>query len=248
MLGVIIEFIVAASLVVVAGIVLARCADQIAEVTHLGHLVIGTVLLAAATSLPELTVDLSAVRQGLPDLAMKDLLGSSLMNLLILAVLDLTSHSRGKMLSRMAAGHALAGSMSIALTAIVGFALVTAGRYADPSLLDVSLPCWAILLGYVFGVRVVFSRSAVGRCGGERSGQGACRPGSGPGNRLAGPVEADSGVRHRDHRSGRRRSAAARAAGLQSAKAFGNVRPAEKFGSRRQRFSGKIPLKYPAHL
>jgi len=34
-------------------------------------------------------VDISAVRQGMPDLAFGDLFGSSLMNLLILAVLDL---------------------------------------------------------------------------------------------------------------------------------------------------------------
>ena len=87
MLVVSLEFLALAMVVALAGTYLARSADQIAEITRLGRLLIGSVLLAAATSLPELTVDLSAVRQGMPDLAVGDLFGSSLMNLLILASL-----------------------------------------------------------------------------------------------------------------------------------------------------------------
>lgn len=79
------EFLALAAVVALAGTFLARSADQIAEITRLGRLLIGSVLLASATSLPELTVDVSAVRQGMPDLAAGDLFGSSLMNLLILA-------------------------------------------------------------------------------------------------------------------------------------------------------------------
>jgi len=83
------EFLALAAVIAPAGTFLAKSADQIAEITRLGRLLVGSVLLAAATSLPELTVDISAVRQGMPDLAVGDLFGSSLMNLLILAVLDL---------------------------------------------------------------------------------------------------------------------------------------------------------------
>ncbi len=43
---------------------------------------------------------------------------AALFNLLILAVLDLTRYSHGRMFSETSARHALAGSMSIALTAI----------------------------------------------------------------------------------------------------------------------------------
>ncbi|MDZ4851644.1 MAG: sodium/calcium exchanger protein [Pirellulaceae bacterium] len=100
MLVVSLEFLVLAVVVALAGTFLAKSADQIAEITRLGRLLIGSVLLAAATSLPELTVDISAVRQGMPDLAVGDLFGSSLMNLLILAALDLAHRSGGKMLSR----------------------------------------------------------------------------------------------------------------------------------------------------
>ena len=90
-------------MIVVAGTYLAKCADANAEITKFGRMLIGSVLLAGATSLPELTVDISAIRLGAPDLAIGDLLGSCLANLLILAVLDLIQRSTGGMLPRRAA-------------------------------------------------------------------------------------------------------------------------------------------------
>ena len=81
-------FLAASAALVVAGTWLARAADAIAERTGIGRVSIGTVLLAAATSLPELASDVAAVRQGNPDLAAGDLLGSSMANMLILALLD----------------------------------------------------------------------------------------------------------------------------------------------------------------
>ena len=150
------EFLVLAAVVALAGTFLARSADQIAEITRLGRLLIGSVLLAAATSLPELTVDISAVRQGMPDLAAGDLFGSSLMNLLILAVLDLVHRSGGKMLSREAAAHALSATLSIALTALAGLAILTTPRLPGPSLLGIGIWSWGILVAYLLGIRMIF--------------------------------------------------------------------------------------------
>lgn len=82
-------FIASGLVVVLAGNALARYADAIAEATKLGRLWIGSVLLAGATSLPELATDISAVRLGATDLAVADLFGSSMANMLILAVIDL---------------------------------------------------------------------------------------------------------------------------------------------------------------
>jgi cation:H+ antiporter len=156
MLVVSLEFAALAAVVALAGTFLARSADQIAEITRLGRLLIGSVLLAAATSLPELTVDISAVRQGMPDLAAGDLFGSSLMNLLILAVLDLAHRSGGKMLSREAAAHALSATLSIALTALAGMAILTAPRLPGVSFLGIGIWSWGILVGYLLGVRMIF--------------------------------------------------------------------------------------------
>jgi cation:H+ antiporter len=156
MLAAILQFIVCAAVIVVAGSVLTRCAAAIAEITGLGRLVIGSVLLAGATSLPELTVDISAIRLELPDLAVGDLLGSSLANLLILAVLDLSNQSQGRMLSREAAGHALSGTVSIAMTAAVGLAILTAQHTAAWSFAGINVANWLVVAGYIFGVRLVF--------------------------------------------------------------------------------------------
>lgn len=150
------QFLVCAVVIVIAGSILTKCADTIAEITGFGRLLVGSILLAGATSLPELTVDLSAIRLGLPDLAVGDLLGSSLMNLLILALLDLSHQSHGRMLSREAAGHALSGMVSISLTAVVGLAIFWGSRTAGWSFLNINLSLWLILVGYGLGVRLVF--------------------------------------------------------------------------------------------
>ncbi len=156
MLTILLEFVVCAAVIVVAGTVLTKCADTIAELTKLGRLLVGSVLLAGATSLPELTVDISAIRLGAPDLAIGDLLGSCLFNLLILAVLDLTHHAKGYMLSRRAAGHALSGSMSVALTALVGLSLLTGPMIGNVTLLGISPALLLVAAAYMGGVRIVY--------------------------------------------------------------------------------------------
>ena len=119
MLVLLLEFLALAAVVVVAGVVLARCCDKIADLTGLGKSLVGLVLLASATSLPEFTVAWKSVRIGAIDLTMGDVLGSSLINLLILSILDLTHKTRGKMLSRTAAAHALSAVAAMLLTGIV---------------------------------------------------------------------------------------------------------------------------------
>jgi cation:H+ antiporter len=150
------QFLICAAAIIVAGTYLTRFADAIAELTKLGRLLVGSVLLAGATSLPELTVDVSAIRMGMADLAVGDLLGSCLMNLLILAALDLSHHSRGKMLSKQAAAHALSGSLSAALTALVGLGLLTGKAFAEYAVLNVSPAIILVALAYSFGVRLVY--------------------------------------------------------------------------------------------
>jgi cation:H+ antiporter len=154
--SIVLQFGVCAAIIVVAGTFLTRYADAIAEITGLGRLVVGSVLLAGATSLPELTVDISAVRLGFADLAVGDLLGSSLMNLLILAVLDLSHHSRGKMLSRQGAAHALSGSVSAALAALVALGLLTGKAFEPFALLGVSPAIYMLVIAYCLGVRLVY--------------------------------------------------------------------------------------------
>ncbi len=156
MLIALIQFTVAAGIIIVAGTYLSKFADEIAERTGFGRLLIGSILLAGATSLPELSVDISAVRKGMVDLAFGDLIGSSVFNLLILAFLDLSVHSKGKMLSRQAARHALSGNVGAALTTVVAVALLTPHVLGAGELLGISYGLWLVGAGYLMGVRLIY--------------------------------------------------------------------------------------------
>ncbi|MGH8011676.1 MAG: sodium:calcium antiporter [Candidatus Binataceae bacterium] len=75
------------AIVVLAGVMLGRAADRIAELTGVGEMWTGWLMLAAATSLPEFVTDVSAVKLHAADLAGGDLFGSSLANMAILALI-----------------------------------------------------------------------------------------------------------------------------------------------------------------
>jgi cation:H+ antiporter len=152
----VLQFSICAAVIVVAGTYLAKSADQIAEITKFGRLLIGSVLLAGATSLPELTVDISAIRMGAPDLAIGDLFGSCLANLLILAMLDLMQQSSGGMLSRRAARHALSGGMSGAMICVAGLTLLTAPLTGNMTFLGIGPGLWALAMIYFGGIRIVY--------------------------------------------------------------------------------------------
>ncbi len=152
----ILEFLASAAVIVVAGAFLTRYADAIAEITGFGRLLVGSILLAGATSLPELTVDISAVRGGMADLAVGDLMGSSLFNLLILAILDLSRRERGRLFSRAASAHALSATVSMALAALAGISILVGNRLEYIGFLHLSYGSLAILIVYVLSVRMIF--------------------------------------------------------------------------------------------
>jgi cation:H+ antiporter len=150
------QFLGSAAVIVAAAIALTRFSDVIAHRTKLGGLLVGSILLAAATSLPELSIDISAVRLGAPDLAAGDLIGSSLFNLLILAGLDLTPYSRHQMLSRASAAHAIAATASIALTAVVA-AFILAGSILPPvTFAGIGAGSFALVIAYIACVRLIY--------------------------------------------------------------------------------------------
>lgn len=156
MLELVLQFTGAAAVIVVAGIFLARATDSLAELTNMGRLFAGSIFLAGATSLPELLVDISAIRAGMPDLAVGDLMGSSLANLFILAIADLIHRSPQKMFSRAAAQHALSASMSINMTVIAGIAIVLGPQLAGYGIGEIGLGPIAIGVAYVLGLRLVY--------------------------------------------------------------------------------------------
>ena len=116
-------FLVSAAVLVRAGSSLAGYADQIADRTKMSRLFVGTLLLAFATSLPELVTEITAARAGAPDLALGDLFGSSMANMAILAIIDLLY--RGQVWPSVELGHARVAAVAIALTAMAALSIFT---------------------------------------------------------------------------------------------------------------------------
>ncbi len=146
-------FVAAAAALVLAGTWLARAADMIAERSGIGRVWVGTILLAAATSLPELASDVAAVRQGNPDLAAGDLFGSSMANMLILALLDLSSPRR-RVLRQVSVQHAMSASLALVLTAIAGAAVLARQH---PSFLGLGIFSVILLVVYLGGARFAWT-------------------------------------------------------------------------------------------
>lgn len=82
-------FLLAGTTVVLASSRIVRYGETIAETTRLGQFWVGALMVATVTSLPELATDVSAVLIDAPNLAAGDLFGSSLANMLILAMLSI---------------------------------------------------------------------------------------------------------------------------------------------------------------
>jgi len=146
-------FLLLALVIVAAGTFLTRFSDRLADVTGLGRTLAGMLLLATATSLPELSIGCNAARMNAPNLTMGDLMGASLFNLMILAVLDLFSRTRGRMLSRTAAAHALSATVSVLLTAVaLLFILLKVSWSVGP----MGLGTLTVAATYLFCLRLVF--------------------------------------------------------------------------------------------
>lgn len=82
-------FMFMASIIVFAGLILSKSADEIATSTGLGRTVVGSFLLAAVTSLPEVSACVGAIRVGSPNMAIGNLFGSNVFNVTVIPIADI---------------------------------------------------------------------------------------------------------------------------------------------------------------
>ena len=114
-----------AAIIFVASQFLARSADIVAEKTGLGRSFVGVVMLATATSLPELGTGVSSILLvDAPDLAAGDAFGSNLFNLMIIGLLDLYWRN-GPVLNAVRYTSVVVGALAIGLItlAVAGIVL-----------------------------------------------------------------------------------------------------------------------------
>jgi len=114
-------FALAAAVVVGTGIWLPFVGERMAAALGVRDTFVGTLFLAFATSLPEIVVTLAALRIGALDMAVGNLLGSNLVNILILVPEDLLFRE-GPILAAVSPLHAVSSMSALVMTgvAIVG--------------------------------------------------------------------------------------------------------------------------------
>jgi cation:H+ antiporter len=117
------RFGLAALVVLAAGSWLPQVADGLATSMGLSRSFVGTVLMAVVTTLPEMAVTLGALRLGALDMAIGNLLGSNLFNVMILAVDDVF-YVRGPLLADAASVHAGTAVAALVMTGLVIIGLV----------------------------------------------------------------------------------------------------------------------------
>ena len=173
-----IVFLVTASVVVFCGTKLAKYGDLLAIKTGWGRLWVGTLLLAGATSLPELVTGASGALLDAPELVKGNVFGANMVNMFVLAAVSMFFGAVGifkfaplgsypvRLLTTMATGsrrffdgvareHAYLASVGVCLTAFAGIMGVY-GPQASFGHMGIATPI--ILLLYVAGMKVVYAK------------------------------------------------------------------------------------------
>lgn len=151
-----VQFIVASAILVLAAMQLAKYGDIIAIRTNLGGMFIGTLLLAGATSLPELLTTINSLDQNVPNLAAGNMFGSNMFNMFMLAILDLTNQN-ARILRQVAMKHALTAGLAILL---IGMAIFFIDINQDWKIGWVGLDSLMLMGVYIGGVRLLQGNSA----------------------------------------------------------------------------------------
>lgn len=129
--GVWLQFLIYSAVLVAAAIYLSRLGDEIARIplkgVALGGTFVGSLFIAITTSLPEVTVAISAVKLGLFDMALGNIFGSNMFNMGIIAITDLAL-GRKVILSCVASLHLFTILFVVISTALILVGLVYRSR------------------------------------------------------------------------------------------------------------------------
>jgi len=143
-------------LILFAGMRVAKYGDIIAQKTGLGGLWIGIVLVALATSLPELFTGISAVALlKAPNLTVGDVFGSNALNLLVIALVDI-ARREGPLLTAASPRHTLAASLSLIMVAFPAACLLLSSLGSQLAIGWIGIYTPIIFILYLVIARMVF--------------------------------------------------------------------------------------------
>ncbi len=128
-----------------------RSGESIAARWGLGHVWLGSILVAAATSFPELVTSVKAISLGAYDMSISNIYGSILFNLAILGVVVLVYPKWQQ--------EKIGGSIKMATFFTVGLLIVTIINAYLPwsgTFLHLGWGTWLILIAYTIYIRSIF--------------------------------------------------------------------------------------------
>ncbi|MDP2920989.1 MAG: hypothetical protein Q8O12_01280 [Candidatus Omnitrophota bacterium] len=117
-----IRYGLAALIIAAAGIWLAYIGDELAQSLNLGQNFIGSLFLGFATTLPEITVSIAAIRLGAKEMAVANMLGSNLFNIAIIFVNDVF-YQKAPIFKVLSQNHIFTAFLVILMTVIVSAGL-----------------------------------------------------------------------------------------------------------------------------
>lgn len=143
---------IAGAVIIVAGYLLSRTGDALAEQSGLGQSFVGSVLLAISTSLPEVSTVISAVRGGLYTMAVSDIFGTNLFDVSFLFIVDLVG-GEGAVMNDAGSYEGFASIIAITVTAII---VVGLAERRNKTILGMGYDSLAVLVTYLAGLVVLF--------------------------------------------------------------------------------------------
>lgn len=164
----IVVFLASGVAVVYLGTYLAKYGDALASLTGWGRLFVGSILVALATSLPEVSNNITAVRIDNPQLALGDILGSNMINMLTLAMVALLFGGK-RFLQNVSPEQASLILLAALLTFLaVMFSLFKTGAHVW----QVGISSIIVLVVYLIGMWIVYKRRPTGTDGDEEEDAG----------------------------------------------------------------------------
>lgn len=122
------RFLILAVAVAAAGYMVAQAGIVIAEETRLSETIVGGLFTAVSTSLPELIVTFSAVREGALTLAVSNIVGGNTFDVLTVALVDF-AYSEGSVYHALTSGQTFIITLTLMLSAILVMGLLDRERY-----------------------------------------------------------------------------------------------------------------------
>ncbi|MDQ9172123.1 sodium:calcium antiporter [Oxalobacteraceae bacterium R-40] len=148
----IMKTVAAGAAILVAGFLLSRTGDAIAQQTGLGQSFVGAVLIAVSTSLPELSSVISAVRLGRYEMAISDIFGTNLFNVGLIFLVDVV-YRDGLVVNEIGQFSLFASLLGIAMASIYLIGLI---ERRDRTVARMGIDSFAVLLSYIGGLFMLY--------------------------------------------------------------------------------------------